>query len=82
MIDKTIYHTPQKPEDPDAPYLTVQETAYVMRCSVNTVRRKLRTIRRGGGPGRRILVSREERKALHAGGIKSRYPSGRKPVAA
>lgn len=82
MIDKAIYHTPQRPEDPDAPYLTVQETAYVMRCSVNTVRRKLRAIRRGGGPGRRILVSREERKALHAGGLKARYSTAKKAQAA
>ncbi|MGA5635010.1 hypothetical protein [Streptomyces lydicamycinicus] len=66
MIDKAIYHTPKKPENPDAEYLTVQETAYVFHCSVNTIRRRLRALNRGHGPGRRILVSREDRKALHA----------------
>ena len=80
MIDKTIYHQPAKPPDPDAEYLTVQETAYVFRCSVNTIRRKLRALNRGHGPGRRILVSRDDRKALHASARRGK--PRRSPIAA
>ena len=60
------YHRPKKPADPDAEFLTVQETAFVFHCSVATVRRRLKALKRGGGPGRRILVSRDDRQALLA----------------
>lgn len=66
MTDKSIYHRPARPEDPDAEYLTVQETAWVMRCSVTTIRRRLNALKRGGAVGRRILVNRVDREALYA----------------
>ncbi|MGW7350885.1 hypothetical protein [Streptomyces sp. NPDC054784] len=59
------YHRPHKPDDLDAEFMTVQEAAYVLKCSVATVRRQLAALKRGGGPGRRILVSRSDRQALY-----------------
>lgn len=59
------YAVPKKPEDPDAPYLTVQETAYVFGCAVKTIRRYIK----GGAPhsrvGQRIKLSREDRAYLY-----------------
>lgn len=72
MNDKTIYHQPSRPEDPDAEYLTVQETAWIMKCSVNTIRRRLRALKRGGAVGRRLLVSRADRQALYAAATQNR----------
>lgn len=56
------YTTPQKPADPNAPYFTIQEAAYLLRVSVNTVRRRIRA----GAPhsqevkGGVIRISRED----------------------
>ncbi|MGW9048352.1 DNA-binding protein [Streptomyces lydicus] len=72
MTDKSIYRQPARPEDPDAEYLTVQETAWIMRCSVNTIRRRLLALKRGGTLGRRILVSRADRQALYAAAVSNR----------
>lgn len=72
MRDKALYHQPTKPDDPNAEYLTVQETAWVMKCSVNTIRRKLRALKRGGALGRRILVSRADRENLYAEAVRNR----------
>jgi hypothetical protein len=57
------YNEPVRPEDPDAEYLTLQEFAWVMKCSVKTLRRR---INEDGYPhsrsGARIVVSREDRR--------------------
>lgn len=77
------YTQPQKPEDPNAEYLTVQETAWVFRCSVRTIRRY---INNDGAPhsriGIRIMLSRDDRKALYdlrrSGSAPRRIPSQRR----
>ncbi|MGW1949945.1 helix-turn-helix domain-containing protein [Streptomyces sp. NPDC001940] len=59
--------TPQKPEDPNAPYFTIREVAYILRVSVNTVRRRINA----GAPHSQaqrygvILVSREDLPAFY-----------------
>lgn len=59
------YALPVKPEDPDAEYLTIQETAWVFNCSVKTIRRRLNEGAPASRPGRRIMLSRADRKALY-----------------
>ncbi|KOT49951.1 MULTISPECIES: hypothetical protein [Streptomyces] len=58
------YHTPRRPEDPNAEYLTVQEMAYVFRCSVPHIRRVLKKLDIGRKHGYRVVVSRKERATL------------------
>lgn len=63
-----LYGRPVQPTDPDQEYMTVQETAYVLHCSVSWLRRFLRDNRhlhgRNGSRGR-IVTSREQRAAIH-----------------
>lgn len=58
------YQVPVQPADPDAEYLTVQETAFVFRCSVDTIRRRCKQLGLGSTPGARILLDRDERRAI------------------
>lgn len=37
----TAANKPRKPADPDALIFTIQEAAYLLRCSVSTVRRRI-----------------------------------------
>lgn len=75
--------TPQEPVDPDAEYLTIQETAFVFRCSVRTIRRYVNV---DGAPhsrlGRRIVFSRADRQALYelrrSGSAPRRVPAQRR----
>lgn len=60
-----LYGRPVAPTDPNADYMSVQETAFVMDCSVDTVRRLLKQLDLGSKPGRSIRVSREDRAALY-----------------
>lgn len=59
----TPHDLPKKPEDPNAPYFTIQEAAYQLKCSVKTVRRR---INQDGYPHSRngingpIRISRED----------------------
>ncbi|MFI0914372.1 DNA-binding protein [Streptomyces abikoensis] len=78
-----VYYLPIAPADPDTDYMTIQETAYVMKCSVTQLRRLFRTDKAGrfhSRPGRRILTSRDGRAQIYAhlrGTPKpSRRPSG------
>lgn len=67
--DKSWYHRPQPPADPDQEYMTVQETAYVLRTSTNWLRRLLRgnphLCGRNGKRGT-IVTNRAQREAIHA----------------
>ncbi|NUP46154.1 MAG: DNA-binding protein [Catenulispora sp.] len=61
------YQRPVKPEDPDAEYLTIQETAYVFRCSVKTIERRALSMGLGSKIGHRKMLSREDRRAMYEG---------------
>jgi hypothetical protein len=62
------YGVPIPPEDPHQEFMTVQETAYVLRCSVSWLRRFLATRPdlhgRNGNRGR-IITDRIQRAAIH-----------------
>lgn len=81
---------PEKPEDLNAPYFNVREAAWLLKCSVKTVRRRInedgyphsRT-----SPGGPILISREdlpyfyEAHRVHATPIRrGRRPSAPRPA--
>jgi hypothetical protein len=80
------YARPAKPEDPNAEYLTVQETAWVFKCSVKTIRRLRKELGLGSQLGKRIMIDRDERRAMfdarRTGGTPTRIPGQRrrKPV--
>lgn len=63
------YGTPVAPDDPDQEYMTVQETAYVLKASVTWLRRLVAAnphlCGRNGNRGR-IVIDREQRAAIHA----------------
>jgi hypothetical protein len=60
------YHCPVQPADPNAEYLTVQETAWVFGCSVKTIRRALNNLDAPHSRvGRRIVTNRADRAALY-----------------
>jgi hypothetical protein len=59
------YHLPVKPEDPNAEYLTMQETAAVFRCSVRTIQRRVQEMGLGSRVGLRKMLSREDRTAMY-----------------
>jgi len=67
--DKRKYHQPQPPADPNQEYMTVQETAYVLKASMSWLRQLLREnphlCGRNGARGR-IVTDREQRAAIHA----------------
>jgi excisionase family DNA binding protein len=62
-MTSTPHNLPEKPEDPNAPYFTIREAAYLLKCSVKTVRRR---INEDGYPHSRngingpIRISRED----------------------
>lgn len=62
------YGVPLAPADPDQDFMTVQETAFVLRCSVSWLRRFLANRPdlhgRNGNRGR-IVTSRTQRAAIH-----------------
>lgn len=63
------YGVPIAPEDPDQEFMTVQETAYVLRCSVSWLRRFLANrpdLCGRNGRSKKIITDREQRAAIHA----------------
>jgi hypothetical protein len=61
-----LYGVPIPPEDPDQEYMTVQETAFVMKCSVSWLRKFLKNNRDlHGYSGRRIVTDRQDRTAIY-----------------
>ncbi|MFJ8538100.1 DNA-binding protein [Streptomyces sp. NPDC093591] len=63
------YGTPVPPADPNQEYMTAQETAYVLRCSLTWLRRFLAThpdLCGRNGKGGKIITDRAQRAAIHA----------------
>jgi hypothetical protein len=58
------YNRPVEPADPNAEYLTMQETAAVFRCSVKTIRRLRKELGLGARIGSRVVFDRDERRAM------------------
>jgi hypothetical protein len=42
VATKQSYRTPTKPADLDAPYFNIREVAWLVGCSVDTVRRRIK----------------------------------------
>lgn len=64
-----LYGKPIPPQDPDQEYMTVQETAYVLHCSVSWLRRFLKNhpdLHGRNGHRGRIVTDREQRAGIHA----------------
>ena len=60
------YGRPIPPEDPDANFMSVQETAFLLKCSVTWLRRFLKEHRHlHSYQGRRIVTNREDRAAIY-----------------
>lgn len=64
----TKYHLAIEPADPDAEYMTVQETAWVLKCGVTKLRHGINYL---GWPasrpsGRRIVTNRADRAHIYA----------------
>ncbi|MEW2578421.1 DNA-binding protein [Streptomyces syringium] len=67
--DQRVYYLPVKPADIHADYLSIQETAWVLKCSVTKLRRLFRADKAGrlhSRPGRRIVTNREGRARIYA----------------
>jgi hypothetical protein len=59
------YGRPEAPADVNQEFMTVQETAYILGCSVPTVRRRLKALGIKSKPGRRIVTSKQDRLDIH-----------------
>lgn len=68
------YGRPQAPADPNQEYMTIQETAFVLGCSVDTIRRLLKELDIQAKVGRRVVIDKTDR-----GLIYEHRRSGRKP---
>ncbi|MEU5112029.1 hypothetical protein AB0G64_11050 [Streptomyces longwoodensis] len=71
LTDKSWYHQPQPPADMNQEFMTVQETAYTLRCGIRWLRELLREHpelcgRNGQGRGGKIVTDRQQRAAIHA----------------
>lgn len=61
-----LYGVPVPPQDPDQEFMTVQETAHVLNCSVSWLRRFLKANRHlHSYSGRRIVTNRKDRAAIY-----------------
>lgn len=90
-----LYGVPVPPQNPEQEFMTVQETAHVLNCSVSWLRRFLRANRHlHSYQGRRIVTNRQDRAAIYesrrAGDPRTgrtmprqrRRPASRKPASA
>lgn len=65
------YGLPTPPDDPNQEYMSVQETAHVLGCSVGTVRRRINALGIKSKPGRRVVTSKRDRQRIHEFGRKN-----------
>lgn len=68
------YGRPQAPADPNQEYMTIQETAAVLGCSVDTIRRLLKELDIKAKVGRRVITDKADRALIY-----EHRRSGRKP---
>jgi hypothetical protein len=73
------YGLPVEPKDPNAEFMTIQETAFVLKCSVPTVRRRVKELGIETA-GRRKMLSRKNR--IDINGSEARPRRRRTPAAA
>jgi hypothetical protein len=66
------YGRPTPPADVNQEFMTVQETAYVLGCSVDTIRTRIKDLRLASKPGRRVITNKSDRMRIHAAGRKPR----------
>ncbi|MFD5386312.1 DNA-binding protein [Streptomyces sp. NPDC127074] len=59
------YGKPKTPTDPNAEYMTLQETAFVLKCSPKTVTRLLDELGLKSKVGRWIVIDSATRRALY-----------------
>ncbi|MBI0296770.1 helix-turn-helix domain-containing protein [Streptomyces sp. PRKS01-29] len=59
------YGKPKTPTDPNAEYMTLQETADVLKCSPKTVTRLLDELGLKSKLGKRIVIDSATRRALY-----------------
>jgi hypothetical protein len=65
------YGRPTPPADPNQEYMSVQETAYVMQCSVDTVRKRIKALDIESKVGRAVVTSKRDRQRIHEFGRKN-----------
>jgi hypothetical protein len=69
--DKQLrYGRPTPPDDPNQEYMTVQETAYVLRCGVKAIRRRITALGIKSKVGRRVMTNKRDRQRIHEFGRK------------
>lgn len=74
------YHCPIPPADPDQEYMTVQETAYVLKCGVKWLRGFLNeNPKLRGKLSRRIVTDRAARAAIYRACTGAPKPAHRAP---
>jgi len=76
------YMLPVEPADPNAEYMSVQETAWIFKCHVKTIRKRVNELGLGARVGRRIMLDRDERaqifEASRLQGAPRRIPAQRR----
>jgi len=67
-----LYGKPRPPADPNAEYMDIQETAFVLHISVSKARRLVNSTGLCSRPGRAIVTNKADRaglyEAMHQGG--------------
>lgn len=64
------YGRPKPPDDLNQEYMSVQETAYVLKIGVDTVRRRIKALDIKAKPGRAVVTSKRDRQRIHEHGRK------------
>lgn len=65
------YGRPTPPDDPNQEYMTVQQTAYVLKIGVKTARLRIKALGIESKPGRSVVTSKRDRQRIHEFGRKN-----------